>query len=344
MYYSVDPHSWPLQLLCELGLLGALILLACLGGVLLWLRRIFKGAQGSLAGGLCVAAILGSLVHAAFDFDYSFGATTALLGLLLAFGSSLAAPGRHSSAGPETAPAPPGPVGGTLRALRSGVAALLLLSLYWGGRLTLERMVLDSLRRLDIDQQLAQGAAAGPALDPRQARIDLLMSALRYNPGNHDTAHQLAAELVQDPSGSQRETALTLCNRAVANNPRFAQGFALRGLLRGGAEGQQDLQHAVELDPYNFPEHYFYWATLTEDETARRERLLLGMQRIPANDPIPPDHLRPQWHKLNAMFRQWWEELAQLTPEGDERRLYQQRADRFKDYIIKQRERKLQLP
>jgi O-antigen ligase len=350
MYYSIDPHSWPLELLAELGLVGLAILLAVLWFSLRWAGKILLSPAG-LAGALCVVAVTGSLAHAAFDFDYSFGAVTSLLGLTLALGSFMAKPKF------ETQPSEPTAAEGAAQTLRSepdgdssakpggawklanyALAALLGISLIGGELLTLERYLLDRVLEHKVQRELGR-ASADPAVER-----GLLLDALRYNPRNFETLYQLASLATLPPAGIEGvDRAKAYLDRAIQLNPRYAQAYALRGLL-SGKEGEADLAKAVELDPYNFPEHYFYWATLAQNDEARRERLLLGMQRIPAHDPVPPDHIRPQWHALNPMFLQWWQELAKLSEEPQEKKLYQDRANRFKDYIVKQRERSLQAP
>ena len=48
--YSIDPHSWPLQLLCELGVPGMLIFVAILIGTMMWLKRIWRSLPRLEAG------------------------------------------------------------------------------------------------------------------------------------------------------------------------------------------------------------------------------------------------------------------------------------------------------
>ncbi len=367
MYYSVDPHSWELQLLAELGLPGALILLAIIAGMLWWLHRLWHGRAGWLSSGLCAAAVCGSLAHASIDFDYTFSAVTMLLGALLAYGSFRAQYG--DSGEPATAPdaqphaaaaaeagadaakvlaADSGTTGagkatGTATGARPWLAyaciLLLLGSAYWGQRLTLERFVLDTLRGLKVSEASDDPAAVQASV----GREQLLRSALRYNPHNFQTRYLLAYPLALSQSQANRDEARELAQSAVKLNPRFTQAWALLGLIAQDQEGrEQNLARAIELDPYNFPEHYLYWANVADNDDDRRERLLLGMQRIPANDPIPPDHVRPQWHSLNPYFGQWWEMLAKLTTDPKDKRLYEERARKFKDYVIAERERKLQ--
>ena len=63
-------------------------------------------------------------------------------------------------------------------------------------------------------------------------------------------------------------------------------------------------------------------ANLAADDEAKRERLLLGLERVPAHHPIRPDHVRPTWHELNPMWAEWYFELARLTDDPEEKALY----------------------
>ncbi|MCC7477467.1 O-antigen ligase family protein [bacterium] len=366
IYYSVDPHSWVLQLLAELGIPGALLLLAISAGMLWWLHRMWHGQGPWLLRALCASAVLGSLAHASIDFDYTFSAVTMLLGALLAYGSFIAS-GRLDSQPAEDRPAEPAAQPAAAQtdapasAAQDAVAVasprlaayfssalprwcalaciLLLLGMaYWGQRLSLERFVLDTLRGMRIGEGGDSAEAAAAA-----GREQLLRSAIRYNPHNFQTRYQLAYPLALSTSPASRDEARALAQSAVSLNPRFTQAWALMGLIATEQEDREsNLARAIELDPYNFPEHYLYWANVADTDEERRERLLLGMQRIPANDPIPPDHVRPQWHALNPYFGQWWDMLAGLTEDPAEKRLYTERAQKFKDYVIAEREKKLQ--
>lgn len=327
MYYSVDPHSWPLQLLCELGVAGLLLLLILLAGFALWTRRVWRGTAAAPAGLLLILAVAGSLSHAAVDFDYTFGATTALLGAILAAGSWLA---RQPAAAPSAAAADaPQPAAGRIWPRLASVLTviLLLMAALVGEAFTAERYALDRLRD-------------APNLPPPD-KLVLLEQALRYNPLNFKPRYQLASILAQGGSSQNRDAALDQLDACLKLNPRYAKAWALKALLARPLDaGNPDMERALELDPYNFPEHYFYWANLTADPAQQRERLLLGLERIPAHDPIPPEHIRPTWYELNPLFAEWYFQLAKLTDDQAEKDLYLGRGARFKAYweeVLKRR-------
>jgi O-antigen ligase len=83
--YAVDAHSLPLQVLAELGIVGALALLALFGGVAAAARRALRVASPPVGA---VAALVTYLVHAPLDWDWQMPAVTllaaALAGLVIA--------------------------------------------------------------------------------------------------------------------------------------------------------------------------------------------------------------------------------------------------------------------
>jgi O-antigen ligase len=327
VYYSNDPHSWLLQLPAELGVPGLLLVLALLVGLVIWARRLWRGARCRPAALLLIVAVFGSAAHAGFDFDYTFGATTALLGLLLAYGTWLAT-GEPSSAGdvvPEAGtvltPAAAGvPVkhsawGGA----RWATVGLFTLAALAGQLLTLERSVLDNLR--------------GAQLSP-EAREAQLRQAIGFNPGNPVTRYQLATVLAGRGSGSTRVEALEQADTAVKLNPWYADAWALRALLaQDKQQAAADAERAVRLDPWNSPDLYWYWATLAPDDETRRERLELGALKLGITAPITPQHVRPEWYKLNPMLGEWWFELARLTTDPELKQQYARRAEEFRSYV-----------
>ncbi|MBN2081858.1 O-antigen ligase family protein [bacterium] len=316
IYYSVDPHSWVLQLLSELGLFGLLIVLAVIAGTGWWIRRLWRATGGSAIAIVLIVAVVGSLLHAAVDFDYTFASTTALLGVLLAYGTYLVT-SKTAPPGPEEPEPHKAPL--RERIIVTLTVALLVIAGVAGEMLTLERYQLDHLRDY-------------PNLDPA-IKLDLLEQALRYNRFDHKTHYQLASILGQPGAKGDKQAALEQLDTCLQLNPRYAPAWALRGLLADDpAQGNADLEHALELDPYNYPEHYYIYANLAPDDAEKRRRLLLGLERIPAHHPIKPDHVRPTWHELNPMWAEWYYELARLTDDEAEKQLYRERGAAFQAY------------
>lgn len=323
VYYSVDPHSWPLQLLCELGLVGLVVAGAVLAGFFLWAKLLLAKRTGGLVSGLIVAAVGGSMLHAAFDFDYTFGATTSLLGALLAYGSYRA--DKQEQPLQNT-------ISTGLRLRDSAIVLLLVVAAGFGEVLTIERYSLDHLRD---NPGLNQGL-----------RLELLNQAIRANPYNHATHYQRGAGLLATAGGGSpgagfalapdaeiKEQALVEIEWALELNPRYPRALALKGLLtKPPWEGEVFLEEALALDPYNYPEHYYYYASLAENDEIKLERLQAGMNAIPAHDPITPDHVRPNWYELNPLFSQWWYEMSRLTDDPADKDLFRKRAVRFKVY------------
>jgi O-antigen ligase len=314
-WYSVDPHSWPLQLLCEWGIPGALLAVALLVGIAVWLRRIWR-ALPAFEVALLSVAVLGSLAHAAVDFDYTFGATTGLLGVLLAWGSWRAA-GDASGAQPSPAASAPLPLAWLSSAALAAVAI-------WGVGFTAERYCLDRLRDT-------------PGLAD-SVRLELLKQAVHANPRNAATHYRLASLLAQQGGQSQ---VLAELDTALRLSPRYALALALRGLIKGPGSGEADLARALELDQYNYPEHYFYYATLARDDAVRRQRLLDGLAKIQVSQPVTPEDIRSDWVKLNPVFARWYYELARLSTDEHEAQSLRQTAARFEQYAA-QRQREQQ--
>jgi hypothetical protein len=212
----------------------------------------------------------------------------------------------------------------TWRIIGTGVLVLLLaVAVVAGELLTAERFYLDQLR--------------SPQLSPAQ-RYETLMKAARYNPLNHTTRYQLAQLLAQPGPLRDREEAREQVDWAIELNERYAVAWALKGLLR---REDSYIEAALELDPYNYPDHYWYYATLAEDREVRRERLLLGLERIPVTEPITPQHVRPTWYELNPLFAEWYYELARVTDDEQQAARYRRTAAEFEAYwdrVLAQRE------
>ncbi len=320
VYYSVDPHCWILQLACELGLMGLLGAAALSAGLALWARRVWRGTGSSPVALLLSCAIGGSLLHALVDFDYTFAATTALIGALLALGSYLAQPGAKFRIAGDPPPEPeeivdePQPRRPWLVVLGSLVAMLLFTAALGGELLTAERYYLDQLRHTTLQ----------PA-----TRLDLLWRAAKYNPYNHVTRYQIASVLAQPGAQRELDGAREQLDWVLRFNPRYTPALALQGLL---TKSEQDLERALQLDPYNYPDHYWYWATLTDDRQVRRERLLEGLTRIPLTEPITPEHVRPTWYPLNPLLAQWYYELARVEPDEAKADEYRKLGAKFEAY------------
>ncbi len=311
IYYSVDPHSWPLQMACELGIAGLAAVLLLLAGFFWWAHRVLC-SEHSLPWKLAiVAAVGGSMAHAAVDFDYTFTASNVCLAILLAVGSHAAS---------KAAPAAVQP-GFRLAPLQIACALLILLSLLRAPALSFERFILDELRGMTVESG-----------EKRQAKFELLNLAIRYNPRNHITRYQRAS-LAAEAGEAGVESARADLDAALAANPRAASALFLRGMLNPApAAGSRDVEAALELDPYNYPDHYYGWATLTADPAEQLRRLELGMERIPITEPVSPSHVRPSFYPLNGMFAQWYETMMELTQDDERKRQYRSRAAAFRTY------------
>ncbi|MEZ5337729.1 MAG: O-antigen ligase family protein [bacterium] len=337
IYYSVDPHSWPLQLCCELGIAGLLAMLLLLGGFCIWALRVMRSAAALPWRLGLVAAVLGSMLHAAVDFDYTFSATNAFLGAMLALGGpallqSVRRRGDGAATAEQSAGWRPDPLG-------LGCALLLLLSLLKAPALTFERFTLDQLRGMQVT-------------NPEQARVkfDLLNMAISYNPRNHSTLYQRASLRINaaaDPRqlpAAELEAARADLDQALQANPRSANCMFLRATLNPSrTAGSREVEEALKLDPYNYPDHYYGWAVLADDPAEQLRRLELGLERIPILEPITPSHVRPTFYPLNGMFAQWYERMMELTEDPQLKAEYRSRAAAFRTYYENNQFRPLEL-
>lgn len=308
-YYSVDPHSWILQLVAELGIPGAIVALAVLAGFVLWVRNALRRPLDRTAL-LAVIGVGGSLAHAAFDFDYTFAATTALLGVLLAYGSWQTQQSTvHTGASQIT---------GQHRALSFATLSALALHCLWGQSLALERFVLDELRTERLN-----GAQASP-----YRQTELLSQAVSFAPYDEATQFELASARAASDYKHTRDSYL-IAEQPVRMAPQNAAAYALLAAL--GKDTDANFQRAIELDPYNHPEFYFAWASAAATPQERYRILKLGIERIPMESPIKPDHIRyPDWHDFNPLWAKWWNQLAQLETDPAQKKKYAQIAARFR--------------
>jgi O-Antigen ligase len=99
--FAQDAHSLPLQTLAELGVVGALMLLAFLGGVALAARTALRTAPALAAGP--IAGFVVYLAHAPLDWDWQMPALT-LVALVLVGAVVAVAEDRGERASRSTAP------------------------------------------------------------------------------------------------------------------------------------------------------------------------------------------------------------------------------------------------
>lgn len=315
IYYSVDPHSWVLQLVCELGFAGLLLALLLTAGYFVWSLRVLRSPMPLPWRIALVAALGGSLAHAAVDFDFTFSAINVFFAVLLAIGSHAAAQ-TNAQAAPAPAQLRPG-----FEPVQLVCVALILLSMLRAPSLTFERFVLDDLRGMTVETP-----------EKQQAKLDLLSMAIRYNPHNHITRYQRASLEAQQGDSGLLGARVDL-DAAIESNPRASSALFLRGMLNPApAAGSRDVEAAIDLDPYNYPDHYYGWATLTDDPAEQLRRLELGMQRIPITEPVTPQHVRPSFFPLNGLFAQWNEKMLELTDDPEKKKLYRSRAAAFRTY------------
>ncbi|HEY1509485.1 MAG TPA: O-antigen ligase family protein [Solirubrobacteraceae bacterium] len=97
--FAQDAHSLPLQTLAELGVVGALLLLAFLAGVALSARDALRTAPAQAAG--LIAGFIAYIAHAPLDWDWEMPAVTLVALVLAGAVIALAATAPRRSAAPR---------------------------------------------------------------------------------------------------------------------------------------------------------------------------------------------------------------------------------------------------
>ncbi len=93
--YAVDAHSLPLQTLAELGLVGAVLLIAFLGGLWASTRAALARSRAAVAGP--AAALVVYLAHAPLDWDWELPALTLFAAVLAGYVLALTGESRARS-------------------------------------------------------------------------------------------------------------------------------------------------------------------------------------------------------------------------------------------------------
>ncbi len=213
-YVGGEVHSGYLEILLDTGLLG---LLVCAGMIGYWMWKMRRTHRAALAP----ASVL--LVHAAVDFDLSYGFVWLLLIAWVALFTT-----------EETARRPEG----VWR--RSGVwgaAALLVAASAWG------------LAAAWQHHAAARAAAAADAAASPAAREELLRAALSANPADGRIRLALAALL---PQAEERASVLAAGLRFEPQSAPLLLALGLAEAERGRlAQAETRLREALRLERYN---------------------------------------------------------------------------------------------
>lgn len=237
------PHSLPLRILSQTGLIGALLLIGAAAAALVAATRALRSGEGTRAAATAAALLmfLYWVVHGSVDWLYEFpalgGAAFAMLGLAVALGAPAQARGAARRPGPRA----------LAGALGACLVAILLVAPPWIAELEVKRAVtgwrgsigptfdrLDRARALNPASpraDLARGAIA-VSIERLDVADKAFTSALERDPRN--SFGLLMSGAVASERGDDRRAQLLL-ERAVtaAPNSEVAQE-ARRTTARGG--------------------------------------------------------------------------------------------------------------
>lgn len=264
-FYSVNPHNYYLQILAETGIVGGICFLVWLFSLLKAVLR--KANPYSLSLG---CALMASLIHIAFDIDWSVSAIPLLFFTLT--GLSLSPIAKHVYAEVEYVPYVQ--VGRTLLAL-FGLALVVVPSLnYFSANAYLESIQAQNRNDIDTAQQ----------------KIRYAMMLAPWPSGKHFHAQASFYRAQQQPA-----QALLSSLKSIQLDPHNARYYRVPSqiLLQDNdpgndAQAAQLLERRLELNPYRHPEVYgelaeVYWRFLKQPEKAR-EVYQQGLAAFSEND------------------------------------------------------------
>lgn len=321
-YYSINPHNYYLQTLAEVGVLGFL----ALG---LWisqgLRRLLTQPNRFSLGVL--GALSASLIHIAFDIDWSVSAIPILFFVLLGVGLVPLEPSPAAGDGLDAADeglpvSNPG---------QQRVTALVM-------AFTAVLLGLIPLLNLASAQAYARGAQALEAQDP-QAALSLLERARRLAPwpsARHYYSLGRCWLALEEPDTAY-QMALRAIELDVYNGEYY--GFASGLLLQKNqtAEALALLLRRQALNPYRYPVYYTQLGDVYLNQMDQPQQALdwylQGVQAFPPEQLARYERYLPQhryevfnlYQKLAAVYtqlnqsaeaRQWQARAQQLIRSG----------------------------
>lgn len=230
-YFSINPHNYYLQILAETGIVGTLGLLFFLFALF---RQIYKNRNPLMAGVL--AGLMASLIHIAFDIDWSVTAIPIAFFYLAGLGLVMPAESVSESK-TSTQPSP--------LWLRAGV-----------GLIAISLMLLPTLNYFSA-QAYAQAAQAMENQDLKLARLQL-EKARQWAPWPSGRHHALWAEL--ELKEKKHDLALGIVFKALSldryNTEYFKTAIDVLKIRQNKPQTRSLLQKRIALTPYRHPAYY----------------------------------------------------------------------------------------
>ncbi len=322
VFYATDPHSYPLHVAAGQGAIGLGFLIAAVLSVWrsfnLWLLRDSSG----LARASSLAAT-GIFLHSAVDFDLTYAPNAFTLVSIVALASFFGAGKTSEGESSET---------NTIRkAVSFSTLLLISLTFAWG---------------------LCTVYAKTPWVYQESRIKDWRTSTFSLNtPFPSIALYERTFEEMVIPTADgnsgliEHELLFDRIGRFTERYPKVASAWQLRAtaaayIFGNHIEAVEFSRRAINLDPYNFPEYYFFLVKSLESAGKENEAYEILRDcltdKIPIVEPVYPEHVKPTWQAKNLLFAAMWKRLAEYESKFGSEILaveYEARAEMFYDYV-----------
>lgn len=285
-FYSINAHNFYLQLWAEVGALGVLAWGVILGGVIVAIWQVRQlPAEIRTPSAALAAGVGASLVHIAFDIDWSVLAIPILFWLMAGMLLRSVSPAGDDLDSPSPA------LG---RVARLALALVLIVLPV--------RTAIASQLHLKANRAFAKGEV--------QTALELYQKAERALPGTSASwANDRAQALVAD---GQLDAAMEAVQQARQLDPFNGaypmQAAILHARLGAMSDAIADARTAIELNPYRHPSPYVTLASWLEGQgqiPAAVALLYQAKERFPAGQLFAYEEFTPgdRYELLNAILK-----------------------------------------
>lgn len=324
VFYATDPHSYPLHVAAGQGIVGFGFLIAVICFIWrsfnLWLLRDSSGLARASA-----LAATGIFLHSAVDFDLTYApnafALVSLAAMAAFFGAGKMSAGESTSSSSNR-------IG-----LSSATLLITSLSLAWGLCTVYAKTpwVYQESRIKDWQPSTFSLKTPFPSIALLERKFEEIV----------------AAKADSDSDSIDYEFLSYNLSRFTEKYPKVASAWQLRAAFAAYKFGNHSdaiefSRKAIDLDPYNFPEYYFFLAGALEAAGKENEAYALMreclMVKIPIVEPVYPEHVKPTWQAKNLLFAGMWKKLSDYELKFGKKELaeeFEKRAEAFYDYVKK---------